>query len=358
MEKNSFLLTRDSKEGNWFENARWLAEASNLVYKKEEEVKNITEQWGLKNFKFFDNDGTQAFIANNEDVIVIAFRGTEPTEFQDLIADVDARLDKGSYGSQVHKGFQDALNKVWGDMSDYLKACQDKNQALFFTGHSLGGALATLAAAKCSEAKIGPISGLYTYGQPRVGDQNFAEHFKKEFQGKYFRFVNRRDIVTHLPFDSILSIGVVFGGLLPSLLKRKSKTNLPDDKNKKRKKRILLLILVSLAFTFIYVLFKYFHKYAHADDAPILFLDSDKNVYIPTSWWQRFQLHTRIVAEDANRFKLLKNLLSNHGMENYCLMFRQNQKQGNPEKPWKLKKRTFIELFLLFSLIIFFIIFW
>ena len=61
---------------------------------------------------------------------------------------------------------------------------------IWITGHSLGAALATLAADRYRNVK-----GLYTYGSPRVGDKDF----KKNFRMNTYRFVNNNDIVTKVP---------------------------------------------------------------------------------------------------------------------------------------------------------------
>jgi triacylglycerol lipase len=48
-----------------------------------------------------------------------------------------------------------------------------------------------------------PVSGLYTFGQPRVGNQNFADAMNKEMAKRYFRFVNNNDVVTRVPLRSM-----------------------------------------------------------------------------------------------------------------------------------------------------------
>jgi triacylglycerol lipase len=81
-----------------------------------------------------------------------------------------------------------------------LKKCPNKSQ-IFVTGHSLGGALATLAAVhivKCfitsNSAFKKPI--LYTYASPRVGDPVFASHFKDL---ECYRIANSEDLVVSVP---------------------------------------------------------------------------------------------------------------------------------------------------------------
>jgi len=76
------------------------------------------------------------------------------------------------------------------------------SRALWVTGHSLGAANATVAALLCEQSGM-RVSGLYNYGSPRVGDAEFAARFRESFPGnsgrEYHRFVNERDLVTHVP---------------------------------------------------------------------------------------------------------------------------------------------------------------
>jgi triacylglycerol lipase len=51
--------------------------------------------------------------------------------------------------------------------------------------------------------KAQPVSGLYTYGQPRVGDFEFASRFDQGFGANTFRFVNYQDIVPRVPLRTM-----------------------------------------------------------------------------------------------------------------------------------------------------------
>ena len=71
---------------------------------------------------------------------------------------------------------------------------KQKCQHVFFTGHSLGGALATLAASRWNTV----TTHLYTYGSPRVGGKKFIQSFLTRNR---YRFRNNNDIVTRVPFE-------------------------------------------------------------------------------------------------------------------------------------------------------------
>jgi len=180
-------------------NAWWLIEASTLVYAEPDFVtEKFKQNAGFTNVKFFENKATQCFVANNEKFAIVAFRGSEARLregdsdpghiFADWMANFNFLPEAWDQGGNVHRGFKTAL--VWTDLEDYVSNLQKNNLKIWITGHSLGAALATLAA-----DRYGNVQGLYTYGSPRVGDQDF----KKDFNVNTYRFVNNSDIVTKVP---------------------------------------------------------------------------------------------------------------------------------------------------------------
>jgi hypothetical protein len=75
---------------------------------------------------------------------------------------------------------------------------------VFVTGHSLGGALAVLAASVLLSEGRQQIAAVYTYGQPRVGDPEFSAAFDAKLGALTFRYVNDLDIVPHVPLTRML----------------------------------------------------------------------------------------------------------------------------------------------------------
>jgi triacylglycerol lipase len=181
-------------------NAWWLSEAAALVYAEEEFVRPRFQRAGLPVVKYFNGESTDCFVASNETYIIVAFRGTESRrrsgakDFRNILADVKAdsniMLVESEHGGKVHKGFNDALDEIWKDLFHYIKSLHCPSRSLWITGHSLGAALATLAA-----ARYGDVQSLYTFGSPRVGDTGFKEHFAI----RTYRVVNNTDIVTAVP---------------------------------------------------------------------------------------------------------------------------------------------------------------
>jgi predicted lipase len=72
-----------------------------------------------------------------------------------------------------------------------------REKSFALTGHSLGGALAVMAAAYLQNV-YNSVNYLYTMGQPRVGNDNFAAFMTKSIPNTY-RIVNNADQVPHVP---------------------------------------------------------------------------------------------------------------------------------------------------------------
>ena len=184
-------------------NAYALALCSQLAYEKPNIIQQkMLEQGFQSEFitsgskKSAKDPDTQLFIGHSGSVIVMAFRGT--SNIRDWMTDAKIDFVNIPHG-KVHRGFNDALDSVWKELTKTLEQTQVYAQSLWITGHSLGGALAALAAARLALDMHKPINGLYTFGQPRVGDRQFSREIDIELKPRYFRFVNNNDIVTRIP---------------------------------------------------------------------------------------------------------------------------------------------------------------
>lgn len=174
-----------------------LAELSHLTYHQPEEIAQKTKSWGFKSFEFFDRGGTQAFLVANDQTIVIAFRGTEIKSVADLMTNGDCSRTRAC-GGRVHEGFWKSSQEIWGDLETAIQRLRHREQTLWLTGHSLGGALATLAGAQFQHCGH-DVTGIYSFGCPRIGDRQFALQYNRRLYDYTFRLVNHRDIVPHLP---------------------------------------------------------------------------------------------------------------------------------------------------------------
>jgi triacylglycerol lipase len=177
-------------------NAYWLGRASELAYHSDEEIQaEVVGKWGLNEVTILNQQAIKAFIATNDQVIIVAFRGTN--NLPDIIDDLDIALVSGP-GGHVHEGFLMALGYLWREIWRFIYN-ERQSRSLWITGHSLGGALAVLATARLRIEKQEPVNGCYTFGQPRVGDQDFCSHLDQDFRAYMYRYVNNNDIVPRIP---------------------------------------------------------------------------------------------------------------------------------------------------------------
>jgi len=194
-------------------NARVLGQAAAVSYEDGATCERWARAQGFdENFDFFSSTGvvahsdTQGFVAQSADLILVAFRGTQPSQPVDWLSDFEASHETwGNPAGKVHKGFYEALRAVWGHPiggKEILPArlVNRGNRPVWIAGHSLGGALAELCAAQASFVNHIPVQGVYTFGQPRVGDEEFARAVHAALGSKIFRFINDRDIVPRVPF--------------------------------------------------------------------------------------------------------------------------------------------------------------
>lgn len=201
-------------------NARFLAVASDLAYLPEAEaVPQFKDELGL-DARLLTAGNTQVYLAQNDKHIVVAFRGTELpnsieglkdcllTDALNLLMVPEGRLGTdfaaAGVGARFHKGFIAALGTVWDPLLAAVEAEMKRaERPLWVTGHSLGGALALLAAWLFTRKFIS-VHQIYTYGAPMIGNLAASKAFDQEFAGKVFRYVNPTDPVPKLPTVSLL----------------------------------------------------------------------------------------------------------------------------------------------------------
>jgi hypothetical protein len=154
---------------------------------------------------FISMFGAQAYVISNKTDVVVCCRGTEIKDSNDMHANLNTMLTQHHQRGLVHKGFYAEYHKVIDQIKLALVKHNPKSKkTVWVCGHSLGGAMAHLVA-----SEINPSGGLYTYGQPRVGDSVFLSLIKFP----YYRFVNCNDVVPNLP-PSFLGAGFRHGGTI------------------------------------------------------------------------------------------------------------------------------------------------
>ncbi|XP_057423730.1 triacylglycerol lipase OBL1 [Lotus japonicus] len=213
--------------------------ASKLSYENEQFIKSaVTNHWEMDFLGLYSfwNDyqelwSTRAMIVQDTksepNLIVVGFRGTEPFDADQWRTDLDISWYELPDVGKVHGGFMRALgvqnNNGWPKeivqtehryayytIREKLRALLEANEDAKFilTGHSLGGALAILFAAVLTfhdEAwLLDRLEGVYTFGQPRVGDHKFGEYMKdklRKYDVRYLRYVYCNDMVPRVPYD-------------------------------------------------------------------------------------------------------------------------------------------------------------
>lgn len=142
-----------------------------------------------------DSTDTQAFITHNDELILIAVRGTAEI-VADGLRDADALQVPFEEGAgQVHRGFYEAAKKTYDFAVKYLEKFYT-GQTLLICGHSLGGAITLLLAEMLRRRPEGYNLQLYTYGAPRAGDADFV---KGAADLVHHRMVNHNDPVPSVP---------------------------------------------------------------------------------------------------------------------------------------------------------------
>ncbi|KAH9650573.1 C2 domain-containing protein [Citrus sinensis] len=173
---------------------------------------------------FLDNESTDTQVAIWRDSawrrLVVAFRGTEQTSWKDLRTDLmlaPVGLNPERIGGdfkqevQVHGGFLSAYDSVRIRIISLLKLSigfKDDSAGpldkwhVYVTGHSLGGALATLFALELSSSQLAKQGAIfvtmYNFGSPRVGNKRFADVYNEKVKDSW-RVVNPRDIIPTVP---------------------------------------------------------------------------------------------------------------------------------------------------------------
>ena len=206
-------------------NAVALCNVALLAYSDWDDIQHYLEKWQLSDAHLLSSGETQGFVARRDESVFVSFRGTEPLRLVQWLGDINYRPTSvlPNVPGLVHGGFASDFTDVLKPMRDAVEALTDGPATRFFvTGHSLGGALAVIAAAVLQFDSRRNVTAVYTYGQPRVGDPTFSSAFDAALGDVTFRYVNDLDIVPHfpparLPEVPIVSVPTSAGGLLRTI---------------------------------------------------------------------------------------------------------------------------------------------
>ena len=158
---------------------------------------NMAASWSEKAYKKKNKDaikienkitGATAFVIKRKTIDVIAFRGTEK-KLNDILTDLTA-IPVPYAGRMCHAGFVLQHASIWKEIKKHI----DPKKRTMFTGHSLGGALAEMSAAKMN-GKHDNIN-LITFGKPNTFFKGFKRPMKLDNQ---ISCVNGSDMVARVP---------------------------------------------------------------------------------------------------------------------------------------------------------------
>jgi len=168
---------------------------------------------GSENVSWIGNFGqVQAtmfgFVAVLESVpaVLVIYRGTE--DVAGWIADADFIQESFPYcaGCQVHSGFWDAylsdvdqVLALWEAAMDQCSELAGKQCQTYISGHSLGAALATVAAFDMAVRNSSCTFNLWNFGSPRVGNAAFSSALVSKLRTPTYRFTHSHDLVPLVP---------------------------------------------------------------------------------------------------------------------------------------------------------------
>jgi triacylglycerol lipase len=185
------------------DNARAMMWLSQLAYETADKskIKSILDAWQLTMRAFVSNEPVTGLPPHSACVVVaegrgatfVTFAGSDPLKIEDWITDFNAVQS----ATHLHTGFQDAVETVWPVIQTAIANRPAPGQPLFFTGHSLGGALAIIAAGRAAREPNVQTTVVYTFGSPRTGGSAFFDSYG--LGESTFRLIHGTDIVPTVP---------------------------------------------------------------------------------------------------------------------------------------------------------------
>ncbi|CAM9437078.1 unnamed protein product [Choristocarpus tenellus] len=196
-------------EGFSATNAHYFTHLCRVAYKDPEIAKvELCSKLGYTKFFWFNSDHNNhhGYVVAQTSHVAVVFRGTDSKA--NWATNLDVLLTRTKHG-HLHRGFHYALDSMWSGgkstkkgLRRIIKSLQANHptRPLFVCGHSLGAALASVAAARL-ELDVDEVSvtSVYTIGSPRVFARDYAAVYDKALKSKTFRAVNNNDLVARFP---------------------------------------------------------------------------------------------------------------------------------------------------------------
>jgi len=177
-----------------------LAEVAFASYLESDEVSaQIKDRTPLTKVDFFSIEGCEGVVGSNEDLLVVAFRGTDPKSLLDLMTDINIGQVRVNYGA-VHLGAYTYFKKVETLLFDLIRDHHDNSQDIAACGHSLGGMIARIFCCEYDEIQSHKksIKMLADFGCPNTGDAYFDAKLDSAVETS-LHFVNNCDFFARKP---------------------------------------------------------------------------------------------------------------------------------------------------------------
>lgn len=197
---DSLALGWDSEASPRWPVAELMAELCKTAYEPLVDAKSTFQKLGFDKWETIADGAMIGYVLIHQETAVVVFRGTDNKV--DWLVNMTATSVPTENGL-IHRGFHDAYKA--SDAGTPLKPQVDKVLAehsikkVWISGHSLGGALALVAADDLLSQGAIEIAGVMTFGQPAVAKSELANHLDLQLLGRYARFVNHDDIVPRIP---------------------------------------------------------------------------------------------------------------------------------------------------------------
>ena len=197
----------DRPPGFSLDTAKAMAWAAQLAYESDPgKLTAILERWGMTHSdrllgrlaSFLPIASTKGYIARTDVATIIAFGGTDPVRIADWVTD----FTFFQTAEGIHRGFENGVEAIWEQLTALVPPRLNATGRLYVAGHSLGAALAVIAAERLVRENRVPadqMAGIYTFGMPRVGDRDFAARYEALLGTKTFRLAYGDDIVPTVP---------------------------------------------------------------------------------------------------------------------------------------------------------------
>ncbi|CAE8715174.1 unnamed protein product, partial [Polarella glacialis] len=155
-----------------------------------------------KPVKVCAGETTQAFVTTWEHHGLVSFEGTKT--YMSMVQDLRTYKSATNWplcgdSCSVHDGFLTEWQSLKSCVEDSLTAIgSPKGSEIRVTGHSLGGAVSSLAMVELHYDGW-HIKEAMSFGMPRAGDTGFSQVFTRLFSGRYFRVTHHMDPIPHVP---------------------------------------------------------------------------------------------------------------------------------------------------------------